>query len=74
MSIKKAIRNSTMAESKPKLKNRVLLKGVKLNSLSNYINFILVTIIFHILWPRNSLNRCLKSGNKKSYTEVQIRR
>ena len=41
-----------MAESKPKLKNRVLLKGVKLNSLSNYINFILVTIIFHILWPR----------------------
>ena len=32
------------------------------------------TILFHILLPRNSLNRCLKCGNKKSYTEVQISR
>ena len=61
-----------MAETKPKLKNRVLLQGVKLNSLSNYINFILVIILFHILWPRNGLNRCLKCGNQKSYTEVKI--
>ena len=33
-----------MAETNPKLKKRELLKGVELNSLSNYIIFILVTI------------------------------
>ena len=51
---------------------RLWLQGVKLNSLSNYINFIFVTILFHILWHNHSLNRCLKCGNKRSYTEVQI--
>ena len=61
-----------MAETKTKLQNRELLKGVKLDSLFNYTNFILVTILFSILWPRNGQNRCLKCGNQKSYTNVKI--
>ena len=67
-----------MAETKPKLKNRILLPDSEFYWESNNTKKKVGLISLFLSYGKNSLKKVSKrvhiSFNKKSYTEVQIRR